>query len=79
MKEIVLADRHRLDNLRKKAGRRGYRLSKARWHYHTIDNYGGVMIVDNYNNVVMAGDRYSLTLDEADRWLAGKAEGKQAG
>jgi hypothetical protein len=38
-----------------------------------------VMIVDNYNNVVMAGDRYSLTLDEADRWLAGKAEGKQAG
>jgi hypothetical protein len=79
LKEIVLADRHRLDNLRKKAGRRGYRLSKARWHYHTIDNYGGVMIVDNYNNVVVAGDRYSLTLDEADRWLTDKVSAKLVG
>jgi hypothetical protein len=79
MKEIVITDRHRLGNLRKKANRRGYRLSKTRWHYHTIDNYGGVIIVDNYNNVIVAGDRYSLTLDEADRWLADKAERKQAG
>jgi hypothetical protein len=73
LKEIVIADRNRLDNLRKNANRRGYRLSKARWHYHTIDNYGGVMIVDNYNNVVVAGDRYWFTLDGADWWLAGKA------
>ena len=67
MKYIAIDDKHRLDNLRKKATRRGLRLSKSTWRHHTLDNWGGVMIV--HNGIVVDGDRYSLTLDAAEDFI----------
>jgi hypothetical protein len=69
MPDIVIEDKNRLDSLRRKAARRGYRLSTSRWRYYTVDNYGGVMLIKNYNNIVEWGDRFSLTLDEVDEFL----------
>ena len=69
MRYIDVDDKGRLDVLRRRAKRMGYRIAKSRWRHHTIDNWGGLMIIENYQNLVVAGDRFSLTVDAAEEWL----------
>jgi hypothetical protein len=67
MTYITIDDKNRLDALRRKAARRGLRLTTTtRWRYHTIDNYGGAMLIDSYSNIVVYGDRYSLDLNDIE-------------
>lgn len=48
----------------------GYSLRKSRKAV-SIDNLGGYMIVNSYRNVVVAGSRYELSLDDVADWLEG--------
>jgi hypothetical protein len=48
---------------RRAAQRAGLVARKSRWRANSIDNYGGFMLVDPYNNVVVDGSRYDLTAE----------------
>ena len=51
--------------LRRLARRGGYSLHKSRAGY-SIDNLGGYMIVDVYQNFIVDGERFNLTLDDVE-------------
>jgi hypothetical protein len=48
---------------RRAAQRAGLVARKSRWRAGSIDNYGGFMLVDPYNNVVVDGSRYDLSAE----------------
>jgi len=54
--------------LRRLARRGGYALHRSRAGF-SLDNFGDYMIVDDSMNVIVAGDRFDLTLDDAEEWL----------
>lgn len=54
-------------SLRNKARRKGYSIIKSRTSA-TVDNCGGYRIV-NENNVIVAGERYDLSLEEIEHFL----------
>lgn len=54
--------------LRRALRKEGYSLCKSRKAV-SIDNLGGYMIVNSYRNVVVAGSRYELSLDDVADWL----------
>jgi hypothetical protein len=56
--------------LRRALRKEGYSLHKSRKAV-SIDNLGGYMIVNSYRNVVVAGSRYELSLDDVAEWLEG--------
>jgi hypothetical protein len=35
-----------------------------------IDDYGGYMVL-NENNIIVDGERFDLTLDDLEEWVAG--------
>jgi len=58
-----------LSRLRRRAARLDCRIVSSRWRLDTIDNHGGFMIV-NDRNLVVAGDRYDLSLEAVAEWIA---------
>jgi hypothetical protein len=62
-------DAMRLNRLRKRAKRHGLKLSRSRWHQPYVHNLGGLALLDDNNNVV-AGDGYSLSLNNAEKVLS---------
>jgi len=48
----------------------GQALRKSRARNWTLDNQGGYMIVDADRNFIVAGEKYDLTLDDVERWVA---------
>ena len=54
--------------LRRALNKHGYALHKSRKPFG-LDNLGGYMIVDIYNNAVVAGARYDLSLEDVSEWL----------
>ncbi len=44
------------------------------WHRGSIDNLGGYQIVLESPNLVVAGMRFELDLDDVEEWIAGIAE-----
>lgn len=59
----------RENRLRRLAYRMGYRIVKSRRPAsRNVDDLGGFMIV-NYSNVIEAGQRMDLTLDEVEEFL----------
>lgn len=54
--------------LRRALNKHGYALHKSRKPFG-MDNLGGYMIVDIYHNAVVAGDRYSFSLEDVSDWL----------
>jgi hypothetical protein len=46
---------------RRAAQRSGLVARKSRWRLNTIDNHGGFMVVDPFNNLIVAGERYDLS------------------
>lgn len=57
------------NKLRRALMKEGYLLRKARGG-RTIDNWGGFQIVDATYNVVIAGERFSMELEDVAAWLA---------
>lgn len=58
--------------IRRKAARQGLVLTKSRRRDPDAIDFGGYMLVDGRTNAVVAGSDpfpYSLTLDDAARWL----------
>lgn len=54
--------------------RSGHRLRRSMWHRGSIDNLGGYQIVLESPNLVVAGMRFELDLDDVEEWIAGIAE-----
>lgn len=67
----------RLIALRGRARRRGLIVKKSR-RVVSADQLGGLMIVDGYRNTVIAGDRFNLTLDEAEARIADEIDRLEA-
>lgn len=57
--------------LRRRAKRHGYALQRSRWRSGSLDNFGEFRVIDPAYNVVVAGERFDMDLDEAEAWLAG--------
>ena len=64
-------DKARESKLRTQAKSKGFILSKSKIKVATIDNRGGYRIVDARTNTIEAGEKYDLTLDEAENFLSG--------
>ena len=56
--------------LRRLVRKEGYALSRSRWRFDSIDNFGGFRIVDQFTNCVVAGSRWDLTPAQVEEWLA---------
>lgn len=66
--DSTLGERRREARLRRLARSGGYSLHKSRAGI-SVDNLGGFMIVEDNMNVVVAGGRFDLTLDDVEEWL----------
>lgn len=69
MRYIHIDDKSRLNTLRRYAHRNGMRLEKSRQRTLHLNNRGGLMLIDNYFNVVRAGVDYDLDLETAEYWI----------
>jgi hypothetical protein len=49
-------------------------LRKARIRYRNPANYGGWQIIDANLNSIEAGERFDLSLEDVERWLANELE-----
>jgi hypothetical protein len=62
----------RENRIRRMAARQGFVLNKSRRRDPMALDFGGYMLVDLYDNFVVAGADpipYSLSLDDAEAWL----------
>jgi hypothetical protein len=64
------SERSREDAARREARRQGCALRKSRIQTPNLDNHGGWMIIDPWQNAIVAGERFDLDLDDVERWLA---------
>jgi hypothetical protein len=62
--------------VRRRLARDGQVLRKSRIRYSNADDYGEYMIVDANYNFVVAGDRFTLSLEEIERQLS-EEDGKE--
>ena len=56
-------------NLRYKLSQRGFTLHKDGAQIRNIDHQGGYMIINLYRNVLVAGQRHDLNLDDVERFV----------
>ena len=66
-----ISDKQREDRLRKAPGWQGYALRKDRVRSYNADHLGGFMIVDANRNLVAAGSRFDLELDDVEEFVRG--------
>ena len=59
--------------VRRLAARQGYAIRKDRARSTSLDHQGGYMVVDPWRNVVIAGQRFDLTLEDLRQLLAPSA------
>jgi hypothetical protein len=64
-----LPDNLHLAQLRRQAKQLGLKLPRSRWHQPYVRNRGGLILLDNRDEVV-AGDGYSLNLVTVERILS---------
>ena len=66
---MSIADKNREDNLRHKLSQRGFTPHKGGAQIRKIDHQGGYMIINLYRNVLVAGQRHDLNLDDVERFV----------
>ena len=49
---------------RRAALRAGLVARKSRWRIGTIDNYGGFMLIDGFDNNIILGEKFDLTAED---------------
>lgn len=59
----------RLNFYRRQAKRLGLNIKKSKVMLVHVDNLGGYRITDKDKKVVLAGQKFELTLDEVKAWL----------
>ena len=64
------SERSREVRARRKARTQGLWLRKSRVRTTNVDNHGGYILVD-VSNIVIAGFRWDLSLDEVEKFLEG--------
>lgn len=65
---IVPAEKSVLDRLRIRAKKYGMRIEKARRQQH-LNQRGGLQLIEIWNNTVLAGVDYELTVAQAAYWV----------
>jgi hypothetical protein len=55
--------------LRRFAKEHGYRFHRSTWRKGSIDNQGGYRLEDTATNLIIDGDRFSMTLEDVERRL----------
>lgn len=62
------SDKTRENRIRRAAAREGKKICKSR-AMESVDNYGGYMIVDLYNNSIEAGVRFDMFLEDLEEYF----------
>jgi len=62
-------DKVRENRYRRWAKRLGLYIKKDRAKRWSLDRQGGYMILELYRNLILAGERFNLSLDEVDEFL----------
>ena len=65
-------DARRESRLRGKASRQGFSIRKSRVREPNLDNLGGYMLIETDHNIVVSGERFDLSLDDIEAYLAGE-------
>jgi len=60
--------------LRDKARRLGLLLQKSRARYWSIDDQGEWMVLDPNTNIIISGEKFSLTVEDVEKFLDGYEE-----
>lgn len=71
MKETTRTEQAREQAPRCALNEEGFSLKKSHIRTPNLDDYGGYMIVDT-NNIIVAGERYNLDLDDVEDWIKGE-------
>ena len=64
-----MSEKNLESRLRKKLAKQGYALRKSRVKNINADNLGGYMILLAYCNGVIAGQRFSMSLDDVEQYV----------
>jgi len=59
------SEKHLRDQLQKA----GYILKKSRLQSTNVNNLGGYMIINTWNNTIVAGSRFELQLEDVEKFL----------
>ena len=68
MKKLFASVKSLENKLRSQLKKEGFVLIKSRTA-HSVDNNGSYRIVDMYTNVVQAGERFDLSLEDVQKWI----------
>jgi hypothetical protein len=63
-------EKRRESRLRNKARTQGFSLRKSRARTTSVRDYGGYQIVVADGNIIDAGEKFDLSLDEVERFLS---------
>ena len=66
----TMKEKAREGRARRMAAGQGLTLRKSRVQMPNVDDHGGYRLVEMRRNAVVAGERFDLTLDEVEGWLA---------
>ena len=61
---------HSDDQARRAAKRVGLKARKSRWRANSIDNRGGLQIIDPMRNWIVAAEKYNYTADDVVEFCA---------
>jgi hypothetical protein len=67
--ERMNTDKTRENRLRRLARRKGYVLRKDRARTRSGNHQGGYMIIEADRNVIVAGEKFDLSLDHVENYL----------
>ncbi len=63
-------EKRREGRLRGRARTAGFRLKKDRARNYSSDHQGGYMIVNDWVNTIVAGEKFNMSLDDVEEFLA---------
>jgi hypothetical protein len=63
--------------IRRAATRLKLSVKKSRWRLGSMDNHGEYQILNPYNNTVVAGARFDMSITDVAAWLAGIARDEE--
>jgi hypothetical protein len=69
--EVMDSEKNRESRLRKRAIRMGLGIKKSR-SMISLDNHGGFMVIDLNRKLILAGQRFDLSLDDVEAYLKGQ-------
>lgn len=70
-----MTEKSRENKARRLLAKQGYSLHKSRVspiisNSLNVDNYGGYQIVDSSNNFIVAGEKFNLSIEDVEKFIA---------